>query len=296
MTENGAVDAAIRLTDIPFVDFTTDLVVNVFDSLVQSHIIQMQEYANFINTVSQGLTEYINNTIDNVSFSDVSNLITSYTLPTPPNFDLKSALENMMKPENQNNKPELPDSGQPVADSTKWWGGLMNVLAPIIAKLTDKIKDPNQLAGLKAVENFNSSVTNLAQATIEKMPTYGNIHKSIAALIASNKYALLQNIVSQGMMQLEVTKGVIESRLNFNTYTYDNTSQQSSTTTKDKQKNALNNFSGNGFLGFITGKKNFNRNVSKVTTVTLESASSNNSNGTNINIGGLVRVEFATKK
>ena len=297
MTTNRAVDAAIRLTDIPFVEFTRDLVVGVFDCLVQSHIIQMQEYANFVNTVSQGLTVYINNTIDNVSFTDISNFILSYNLPTPPNFDLKAVLEGMMKPSNLNDKPALPTAGQTVAvaDTTKWWGGLMNTLGPVVSKLTDKIKDPNQLAHLKAIENFNLTVADITKATIDQIPTYKDIHKSLASLIASNKYALLQNIISEGMMQLKVSKGKIDTRLSFNTYTYDNSSQYSSTQIEDKQKTASNNFSGGGFLGFITGKRSFDRSVSKVTTVTNESSSQSESNGTNININGGLTLEFYTK-
>jgi len=296
MEENSAVGAAIRLKDIPFVEFTTDLVTQVFDSLVQSHILQMQEYANFVNTLSEGLSEYINNTIDNVSFQDVSSFISSYSLPVPPNFDIEKALAALKSP--TSSKIDItnsnPNDNSP-ADNKQWWGGLINALGPVVSKLVDKIKDPDLVSNLGAIDKFNDDVKDISLAVQANMPTYKEIHSSIAALIASNKYALLQNMVNQGMMQLRVSRGKIETRLSFNTFTYANSSQYSSTNVNDKQKVANNKFSGGGLIGLLSGKKGFQRDVSKVITVSHDSSSSNSSSGTNISIFGGLTLEFETK-
>jgi hypothetical protein len=292
--ENPALAAASRLNDIPFVDFTKGLVVDIFDALVETHITQMQEYASFVTVISNGLSAYINNTIDNVSFADISTFISSYNLPQPPLFPLKDALSALEKPA-AGTKPELPStSGGSVADSTKWWGGLMNTLGPLVSKLVDKVKDTNLETSLKAIDNFNNDVKDISTMAAAKMPTYEQIHKSIAALIASNKYALLQNVVNEGKMQLKIRRGKIETRLSFNTWAYDSHSDYSSTTTNTKDKSASNTFRGGGLLGFLSGRRSFNRDVNKVTTVSVNTASNSSSSGTNINIFGGVVLEFET--
>lgn len=291
---NTAVNNMMQLNNIPFVEFTKGLVVDVFDALVESHITQMQEYANFVNTVSTGLTEYINNTIDNVSFTDVSNLITTYNLPTSPTFDIGKVLDKLQQP-SLTDKPQIQTTAnnQPTQSATVW-DTLIRALGPIVNNLVDKVRDQNKIDSLKAVKEYNDKVTSFAEAIEDKVPTYSQIHDSIAALIASNKYALLQNIVNQGMMQLKVKRGKIETRLNFNTWTYDNTSSFSSTSKDDKQKEATNNLKLGGVWGLLSGNKGFNRTVDRVTTVTVNNSSSNSSSGTNINTFGSVILEFET--
>jgi hypothetical protein len=289
--ENPAMDAASRLNDIPFVDFTKGLVVDVFDALVETHITQMQEYASFVTVISNGLSAYINNTIDNVSFADISTFVSTYNLPQPPSFPLETALAALKSTTGQ---PAVPTAGGTVADATKWWGGLMNALSPIVSKLVDKVKDPNLVTSLQAIDNFNNTVTDISQMAADKMPTYDQIHKSIAALIASNKYALLQNIVNEGKMQLKIKRGKIETRLSFNTWAYNTESNYSSTTTNTKDKTANNTFKGGGLLGILSGKRTFSRDVNKVTTVSVNSASDSASSGTNINIFGGIILEFET--
>lgn len=284
----------MQLNNIPFVEFTKGLVVDVFDALVESHITQMQEYANFVNTVSTGLTEYINNTIDNVSFTDVSNLITTYNLPTSPTFDIGKVLDKLQQP-SSSEKPQIETTGNNTpTQSATVWDTLIRTLGPVISNLVDKVRDSNKISSLKAVQDYNNEVTSFGEAIADKVPTYSQIHDSIAAVIASNKYALLQNIVNQGTMQLKVERGEIETRLNFNTWTYDTQSQFSSNSINDKQKSASNNFTGSGILGLLTGKKSFNRNLERVTTVNVNTASSQSSSGTNINVFGGVKLYFRT--
>jgi hypothetical protein len=293
MSQNSAIEGATRLGDIPFVQFTTDLVTGIFDSLVESHIVQMHEYAQFVHLVSQDLTTYINQTVDNVSFNDVSSFIQGYALPNPASLDLTAILAALKAP--TADKPANTGTNEAPASSAMWWGGLINALAPVVSKLVDKISDPNLKTSLNAIETYNAAITETVKVATDKLPTYKQIHSSIAALIASNKYALLQNIVTQGMMQLKVTKGKISTSLSFNTWTYDASSQSSSKQVDDKQKTATNNFGGGGFWGLLTGKRSFDRDVSKVVTVSTENSYQSSSSGTNINIYGGLTLEFETK-
>ena len=56
---NYAIDTAARFGDIPFVEFTKELVTGVFDSLVEAHILQIEEYSDFISALSSDLSTYI---------------------------------------------------------------------------------------------------------------------------------------------------------------------------------------------------------------------------------------------
>ncbi|WP_435525478.1 hypothetical protein [Chryseobacterium indoltheticum] len=78
------------------------------------------------------------------------------------------------------------------------------------------MKDPNEIAGVAALDKYNNDVLNGANNIV--IPTYKQIYDSIAALIASNKYGLLQTISKQGVMRLVVTEGEIETKITFSTW------------------------------------------------------------------------------
>ena len=82
---NNAIDTAARFGEIPFTEFTKELVTGVFDSLVEAHVLQMEEYATFVNSLTQDLSTYINNTQDNVSFDQIHEFVLNYELPNIDN-------------------------------------------------------------------------------------------------------------------------------------------------------------------------------------------------------------------
>lgn len=62
----AAVDEAARLDEIGFPEFTTKLIVDVFDALVSSNIRQMESYTELLTAVSKDLATYINETQDDI--------------------------------------------------------------------------------------------------------------------------------------------------------------------------------------------------------------------------------------
>ncbi|WP_435525479.1 hypothetical protein [Chryseobacterium indoltheticum] len=129
---NYAIDTAARFGDIPFVEFTKDLVTGVFDSLVEAHVLQMEEYATFVNSLTQDLSTYINNTQDGVTFDQISDFVLNYELPTVNNSDLTTVLGQLQAPTGSPT-PANPDPSQPATTDT-WWGGLINGLAPAVSQ------------------------------------------------------------------------------------------------------------------------------------------------------------------
>ena len=152
---NYAIDTAARFGEIPFVEFTKELVTGVFDSLVEAHILQMEEYATFVNSLTQDLSTYINNTQDNVTFDQISDFVLNYELPNIDSTPLTTALSHLQPPATP---PTTPPTTTPPATTDTWWGGLINGLAPAVSGLVDKIKDPSEVAGLEALNSYNNQV------------------------------------------------------------------------------------------------------------------------------------------
>ncbi len=275
-----AIDTAARFGDIPFVEFTKDLVTGVFDSLLEAHIDQMEAYATFVNLLTADLSTYINNTVDGVSFTDVSDFLLKYDLPKVSDTELQAALDKLQTPTTDH----VHQISSTPSTSDKWWGGVINALAPVVSNLADKVKDTNLQANLNAVKDYNATVTEIA-----KVPTYKDIHQSVAALIASNKYALLQNMSKQGLMRLVVTEGEIETKITFSTWntTTSGTDTSDSLKSIDKSKNLKSM----GILGLFRSKQ-----MSKNKAITVNTAKSyqRDSSGTKVDIFGRVLIRFKT--
>lgn len=281
---NYAIDTAARFGEIPFVEFTKELVTGVFDSLVEAHILQMEEYANFVNSLTTDLSTYINNTQDGVTFDQISDFVLAYELPSVDNDDLTEVLGQLQAPTGSPT-PANPNPAQPATTDT-WWGGLINGLAPAVSGLVDKIKDPTEIAGLNALNQYNQDV--LAGASTITVPTYKQIHDAIAALITSNKYGLLQTMAKQGMMRLVVTEGEIETKITFSTWN----NSTSGSSTDDKVKDRTKTKDKRGIFGQIFK----GRDKTKTRTVTVNTAKSyqRDSSGTRVDIFGRVLIKFKT--
>jgi len=288
---NYAIDTAARFGDIPFVEFTKDLVTGVFDSLVEAHILQMEEYATFVNSLTQDLSTYINNTQDGVTFNQISDFILNYELPqVPSTTDVTTILGQLQAPNLQNNPPIA--TNQPATTDT-WWGGLINGLAPAVVNLVDKIKDPNDQAKYDAFVKYNDQVLAGAAMAQRTIPTYKQIHDAVAALIVSNKYGLLQTMAKQGVMRLVVTEGEIETKITFSTWNNSSSGSESSSSVNDKDKFKNKNVVGGGILGVFRAKK-LHKETSRTITVNTAKSYQRDSSGTRVDIFGRVLIRFKT--
>lgn len=282
--DNYAIDTAARFGDIPFTEFTKELVTGVFDSLLDAHIEQMEAYSSFVNSLTQDLSTYINNTVDGVSFSDISDFLLKYELPKLDDTVLTAALGQLQGPNADTLSP--PITPNPSSETDKWWGGVINALAPAVSSLADKVKDSNLQPQLAAVANYNTTV---AASNSNVLPKYKDIQQSIAALIASNKYGLLQNMAKQGMMRLVVTEGEVETKITFSTWNNSSSGSESSDSQKNIDKSKA--VKAAGIIGLFKSK-----NKTKNKTVTINTAKSyqRDSSGTRVDIFGRVLIRFKT--
>jgi hypothetical protein len=291
MSDNYAIDTAARFGEIPFVEFTKELVTGVFDSLVEAHILQMEEYANFVNSLTQDLSTYINNTQDGVSFDQISDFVLNYELPQVDETALADILDKLEAPPGSTTAVTTDDTRPTNSDT--WWGGLINALAPAVTNLTDKVKDPNKIAGLDAFTAYNNAV--LAGGTIaaDKIPTYKQIHDAVAALIASNKYGLLQTMAKQGVMRLIVTEGEIETKITFSTWNTSMSGSDTSHSDNTKNKTKEKQVTGGGILGIFRAKKK-SKETNRIITVNTAKSYQRDTSGTKVDIFGRVLIRFKT--
>lgn len=292
MNNNIAIDTAARFGDIPFVEFTKELVTGVFDSLVEAHILQMEEYAEFVSSLTQDLSTYINNTQDNVTFQEISDFVLNYELPEMDTSTLEAILTQLESPSDSAVPAASTDPAQP-ADAGTWWGGLINALAPAVTGLVDKIDDPSEKQKYDAIIAYNDAVLAGGAIAADTIPTYKEIHNAVAALIASNKYALLQTMARQGVMRLIVTEGEIETKLTFSTWNHNTRGYESGYRRKSVNRTKAKDVRGGGILGFFRSKRK-RKNVNRTVTINTAKSYQRDSSGTRVDIFGRVLIKFKT--
>lgn len=286
-----AIDTAARFGEIPFVEFSKELITGIFDSLVEAHILQMEEYSEFVNSLTQDLSTYINNTVDGVSFDQISDFVLNYELPEADISAISDALALLEAP--AATPPSVAEPGGGTATSDQWWGALINTLGPAVTSLVDKIEDPSEASKYDALATYNQQVLDGVALLDRTIPSYQDIQGSIAALIASNKYGLLQNMAKQGMMRLVVTEGEIETKITFSTFNNSSSGTSTSYNQKNTEKIRRKRTRGGGFLGIYKNKR---KTRTKRRTVTVNTAKSyqRDSSGTRVDIFGRVLIRFKT--
>ncbi|MBK9162003.1 MAG: hypothetical protein IPM27_10670 [Nitrosomonadales bacterium] len=277
-TDNPAMDTAARFGEIPFVDFTRDLINGVFDSLVEAHLAQVEQYGDFVRSLTSDLSTYINNTSGNVDFDQIADFVQGFELPEVSDDKIKSVLDKLDSP-----TTESPQSESMPADESKWWGGLINALAPAVQELAGKV---GQREELQAIADYNSGV-------VEAVPDYQKIHDAIASLISSNKYGLLQTMAKQGMMRLVVTEGEIETKITFSTWSNSASGSSSEEKIKEKNKNKSRD-RGPGRLMQLFKRRESSKSSNRTVTVNTAKSYQRDSSGTKVDIFGRVLIRFKT--
>jgi hypothetical protein len=178
---NSSIDQASRLDEIGFPEFTAQLIGDTFDALISANIRQQETYLTMVKEVSKSLTDYINQTKDDISGAEILQFIQSLPSPaggTNPHFA-------------QNYKLTAPD-----AEVLNKAVAITGVVQPAFAA-NDELKKQNDGKG-----------------------KWDILLDAAAKRIAANKYDLLKDMLKQGMLRLVVEHGYLETRLTFNTWEY----------------------------------------------------------------------------
>ncbi|MBK8260473.1 MAG: hypothetical protein IPK80_03945 [Nannocystis sp.] len=269
MSDNYAVDAAARFGEIPFVEFTTELISGVFNGLVEQHVQQMQAYGDLVQVLSQSISAYINNTQGNVTFEEIADFVSHYTLPEPATGSEAHPVE-ALDPADGSQVPADTD----INNNGPWWATLIGALRPAAQALIGSLTGSGSAA-----------TTTALTAVTTGTPTYANIHNAIASLICANKYSMLQMMVRQGMLRLVVTEGEIETRVTFSTWETSETRTETESTTRTTNSAAALS----GILGFSA-----RRNRQRMVTVNTAKSYQRDTSGTRVDIFGRVLIRFKT--
>lgn len=255
---NDAIGAATRLSEIGFVEFTTKLVSDVFDTLVASNLRQQQAFIELLQATSKSLTAYVNETKDDIGPGEIMQSLTAIA---------------------PRNKDTSPGSNSPTAIIE---GGKLSSEEVAAVNAAVVITDPS--TGTVVADPKPAKAT-LDQAAIDA------ITAAVASRIAANKYTLLKEMVKLGMLRLVVTDGTIESGLNFHSYGSDflrnNSSRYSS------QQFQLKASAQTGSILSAWVKASASTAYTSVN-VSTSNTSSGSSSGVDVTITGGVKINFKT--
>jgi hypothetical protein len=306
--ENSAIDTAARFGEIPFAQFTSDLIQSTFDALLQAHITQLQEYQNFISAMTVSLSTYINNTINDVPLADITSFLGNVAMPQTPD---SQALVGSILASASSFAPGAPAptgtalpaiAGDPTNEvsSTPKLGAIsaiVSALGPAIkGAVAGLIPSKAELATIESgqhkYEDYLATVSSATQSALSighaQVSVSALLYRSIAATVASNKYALLQNMAAMGLLRLVISDGEIETKISFSTWDEHVDSHESS----DRDRNVSGSFDlgRTGIFGRLRGTGSRTRHV----TVSTAKSYHRDTSGSKVDIFGRVLVRFKT--
>lgn len=176
---SAAVTEATRLGEIGFPEFTAKLITDTFDALVAANMRQTEAYIELVKQISKSLTEFINDTKDDIGGDQILQFLTNVL----PHAETGTKLQEGAKL----NKDEAIALNEAVKVE-----GVQEDVVPV--------------------------PTSDAEGTTVNKELFGTIIDAVAKRIAADKYTLLKEMVKMGLLRLVVEHGVIETRITFNTY------------------------------------------------------------------------------
>lgn len=253
-----ALQDAIHVKQIGFAEFTTDLVLKVFDGLVAANFNQTEAYIHLVKEVSKSLKDYVNDTHDQIG-SDQILAFLSAALPKAAGAD-------------GNLQPKEIKEGTTLDEAD---ASALNKVLTLSTETGGGLGDNNKIAKTGPLDKTAADT----------------ILEAVARRISANKYDLLKEMVQQGLLRLVVTKGIIESKLTFNTYSSSYYSKNSTSYDRKEFKFAAAAKTGSALARWITASASADYSTLGVTTTNENQLSSTSSQ---INIFGFVHLEFKT--
>ena len=251
---DAAIGYASRLDEIGFPEFTTKLVSDTFDALVASDLRQQQAFVELLKQTGKTLSEYINDTKDDIGPAEVLPFLAKVLPPTNPTGD---------------SPPSRLTSGSTLSagDAT----ALNNAL-----EVTD--------AGIDS----DNKVAQAGQVTPDK---YQAIINAVAQRIAANKYTLLTDMVKLGVLRLVVDNGTIETRLNFRTYGSDYFRTNSASMSSSRFNFNAQAKTGGLLSAWVSAAASTSYTSVRVSTTSSQAGSNS---AVNVDIFGGVKINFHT--
>lgn len=234
-----AVTQATRLNEIGFPEFTTKLITDVFDALVSSNLRQTEAYIELLKETSKSLTEFINDTKDDIS----GEMILEFLARVMP---VTSNTKNEVLVKDSKGNVKLDEAQANALNTALALPGAADTAATPIVTVGDSNK-------------------------------YDAILDAVAKRMAATNHELLKEMVKQGMLRLVVENGEIETRLTFKTEAH--SLNNDATSKYDRENYSKNTSAGTGRFVSLwakasTSTRRSSVSVSTATTSDISSSSS----------------------
>ena len=294
-----------------YVTFTSSLITSTFEALLDTNLKQIEAYTDMVGTMSKNLTTYINETQDEVHDEQVLEYLELLPLKNDQAGILDAGKELILSSNATTGLPELAQIDEATGtesalsltklkDLGKAMTGVIptgnpsNLLLNALGSIAEAVAlPPSDASNFDTLNQLNSASTG-SGATAADLQKH--IFKAVAQRIASNKYALLENMVRLGFMRLVVDKGLIETRLNMSFKEVDKYSkkQVDKVKTKNKYKSRVREKTGLNFFLFKNKKVSRTKNKHLRIEVHKTKEKQSTKNVGSVNTSALVRIEFST--
>jgi hypothetical protein len=286
-----ATGAAAQLSKIGFVEFTTDLVKNVYNTIVQASMDQLKAYADLVKDVSKSLSEYLAAAgltgagTDNMD-SECINNCEKYAVDV---LGLKKVVETAGNP-----------SGTPPTTDTYKYEFVGTDVEQAVEKynaIKDDLKGFDYDKSSSTAGTFEQLIT--TQPVTSTLTISSTLTKNFLKIISlklakhtEDNYKILVTILKLGLQKIIVTKGLIRTKLEFHVDATE-TSSQATTDIKSKANSFGLSGGASGGIGTFGGKIGGGFSSSKLSVSVVNTRSSGAVN-LNIDIVGEVSIEFRT--
>lgn len=254
MASNAIIDAK-EVENIGFPEFTSKLITDTFEALINANVTQMEAYSELLEVTSVSLSAYINNTKNDVSPETILEFL-AVKLP-----------------------PLIADEDNQTSSIHKG------------KKLTEQDAEGLNRLIKSDAEAGRTAVVYEKNDTLDDSK-WASLLDNIASVISQNKYQLLSEMVRQGMLRLVVDNGTIETRLNIHAssqkFTYTNASQYHRGTQRSTNRGRV------GGIFSLFGVNTSNKSVRTSFKVSTARAGQNTRDETTVDISGGVTINFST--
>jgi len=300
-----------------YVDFTSNLITSTFDALIDANYQQMQAYTEMVGILTKGLSNYINETKNEVAGEEIldyleelplkeAGVLTQNDTMLGLNADGQITEVDATGAEKQNSAAFITNLGDKLFNPSA--SGEVNALAKIKEKLPIALDvlGGGAFKGLKDI--FVQTSTGGTEtysppaitATSEIDNAKAKIYEAVAQRISANKYVLLQNMTELGLLRIVVRNGIIQSNLNLSFRSFELNDYKTKNKVRDKRKEVVKTKEKNvkSFNLGIFRKKDKYKMKSKTKHTHLEVHTDKSHNRTTdsakANISGYVKLEFQT--
>lgn len=270
-TLDNAMNAASRVQDLGFVEFTAGLINGTFDAIIGATVKQMEAYSKLVAELSKSIQQF---QAENVSDAQ----ITDHLAERYP--DGKGGTS--VVPETPfTDTPADAQTGAKAKTASEKLQDILNALIVETKGLPEAQRLTRAEASLGIAQDAN--VIKFSKEQVEKIRT------AIGASLATNMIAQLRQMARDGMARIVITDGEILTKLTFNITATTQQQKRKENYNQNINETAISGGIGGGWWGVSAKTKNTNININSVNETSFDSTTMN------VEMIGQVKLRFKTE-